>query len=185
LDEYYPADIDKLARLTDNSYTAKEIVNMERVILETLNFEMYGSEPMIFINRYIRAAQKQDDIFFYEMCIFFLDCLITSVKGWSKATDFKAASAVLAALVISEKGSKTIDELWSPTMRHYVWPNPEELRSMVTQMIRVLRNIKVGKIEDKCGLKTKYFSVSRHRNLLGKNIMGVVYVEKALATISS
>ncbi len=52
LEEYYPADIDTLVKLTDRSYTAKEITNMELEILSLVDFVIYGKEPMAFLNRY-------------------------------------------------------------------------------------------------------------------------------------
>ena len=40
LEEYYPAEVGKLLHLTENSYTRKEVVNMERVLIQILNFKV-------------------------------------------------------------------------------------------------------------------------------------------------
>ena len=40
LEEYYPAEVGKLLHLTENSYTWEEVVNMERVLVQILEFKV-------------------------------------------------------------------------------------------------------------------------------------------------
>ena len=40
LEEYYPAEVGKLLHLTENSYTREEVVNMERVLIQILEFKV-------------------------------------------------------------------------------------------------------------------------------------------------
>ena len=40
LEEYYPVDIKKLLHLTENSYTRKEVIHMETVLCEVLDFQV-------------------------------------------------------------------------------------------------------------------------------------------------
>ena len=40
LEEYYPVHIKKLLHLTENSYTKVEVTQMERVLLDVLEFQV-------------------------------------------------------------------------------------------------------------------------------------------------
>ena len=43
LEEYYPADIKKLLHLTEDSYSSREVLEMELVLVEVLEFQVYIS----------------------------------------------------------------------------------------------------------------------------------------------
>ena len=47
LEEYYPAEVAKLLHLTENSYTRQEVVNMERVLIQILNFKVSFRIPKV------------------------------------------------------------------------------------------------------------------------------------------
>ena len=76
LEEYYPANIDELSRLTQNSCSAAKIRKMELQMVAALEFRSYSLDPMLLLNRFIVAAQREDDDAFKEACQFFLDSLI-------------------------------------------------------------------------------------------------------------
>ena len=40
-EEYYPAEVEKLLHLTEDSYSRSEVVSMERVIIQILDFKVY------------------------------------------------------------------------------------------------------------------------------------------------
>ena len=40
IEEYYPAEINKLLHLTENSYSRVDVVNLERVLLQILEFKV-------------------------------------------------------------------------------------------------------------------------------------------------
>ena len=48
LEEYYPAEVGKLLHLTENSYTREEVVNMERVLIQILNFKVGFQYPNLY-----------------------------------------------------------------------------------------------------------------------------------------
>ena len=92
LDEYNPADIKDLCRLTDNSVTSAKILAMERKILEITNFQLYGTEPMTFICRFLKAGSNHfldKTKFTYELSILLMDAML--LKLWK---DTKDASTV-------------------------------------------------------------------------------------------
>jgi len=172
LDEYFPADIHDLCRLTEGTATPIKVLAMEHKILETVNFETYGTEPMTFIRRYLKAAhvwQNSNNVA-YELSIFFMDAMV--LKLWEDPDDArtakKAAVAVFTALVISYINDTTsVEAIWTPNMNFYVWPNYQDLVPMSKSMLQVLKQI-MKDSKNEFSLTTKYKSVSRHSGLLHK-----------------
>merc|ERR1711862_590484 len=93
LDEYHPANINDLCRLTENSVTQDKMLAMEQKILMTINFETYGTEPMTFIRRYLKAAQLSHRIYkgspAYELSILFMDAMV--LKLWDDDQDARTS----------------------------------------------------------------------------------------------
>jgi len=119
LEEYYPADLKELARLTENSWKPIEIVQMELKILQAINFKPISVDPMPFLHRCISAARRSlfvrasyspiDDEIFYELCLFNVDCLIMNYSYWELVPSMKASAAVYAALIVFMKAYNAID----------------------------------------------------------------------------
>ena len=95
LDEYNPADIKDLCRLTENSVTSANILAMERKILEITNFELYGTEPMTFICRFLKAGSHHfldKTKFTYELSILLMDAML--LKLWKDTKDARTVKKV-------------------------------------------------------------------------------------------
>jgi uncharacterized membrane protein (GlpM family) len=64
-------------KLTQDGFRVKEVLRMELAICRGLSFNLFGEEPMAFIDRFILAAQKENDHKFRELCMFFLDVIVS------------------------------------------------------------------------------------------------------------
>ena len=62
---------------------------MEQKVLQIINFEAYGTEPMTFIRRYLKAAQFWQDTVIYELSILFMDAMV--LRLWEDAEDASTA----------------------------------------------------------------------------------------------
>jgi len=121
LEEYYPADLKELSRLTQNSWKPIEIVQMELKILQAINFKSISVDPVPFLHRCISAARRSlflrasyspiDDEIFYELCIFNVDCLIMDYRYWELIPSMKASAAVYAALIVFMKAYNEIQHV--------------------------------------------------------------------------
>jgi len=110
IEEYYPANLKELARLTEDSWKPKEIVEMELRILQGVSFKPISVDPMPFLHRCISAARKSlylrsssspiEEEIFYELCIFNVDSLTINYSYWELLPSLKAAAAVYAALIL-------------------------------------------------------------------------------------
>ncbi|KAL6993372.1 hypothetical protein U1Q18_011489 [Sarracenia purpurea var. burkii] len=66
--------IEDLLFISDRAYTRKEILDMERLMLNTLQFNMSVPTPYVFIKRYLKAAQSDKKLelmsfFLVELCL--------------------------------------------------------------------------------------------------------------------
>jgi len=173
IEEYYPAEINKLLHLTENSYSRVDVVNLERVLLQILEFKAYIPSPQVFLLRYARAALKCGDDQFYETCSFIIDTHLVLPDHSCILPSELAGSAVLLAQLLyklsSASGSKeeespSAKEIWTPTLEFFSNLSLPELLptslEMVKQMIRSCAdNYKYR------GAIGKYQSFSRHKRL--------------------
>jgi len=163
LEEYYPADISKLIHLTMDSYTFKQVIRMEMVILDILDYQLYFPEIMSFLRRYSRAACRHQDRKFVETCQFLVDSVLVDNCFSTILPSKQAAASVLAAsLLYSLNAEQNPNEnsLWTPTLQHYTSYNFEDVVYTARTMIRSILNTK-----DYNAAKDKYNSRSKFQGL--------------------
>jgi len=185
LEEYHPADLRVLAKLTQNSVTEEQIRQMELDMLQTLHFNTYCLDPMIFLHRFIRAAFRQDDRMFIEACCLFLDTSITTASYWAITTSKKCAAAVCAALYLIPPpppvgGSNKDISFWTPTLCYYTGYTHQQVSLLARQMLGILEKTLCLPLETDSGLRVKYKSLSRHCNLFYSTYCRLSNVEKAV-----
>ena len=119
-------------------------------ILKTINFEVYGIEPMTFIRRYLKAAQLGQNMMVYELSILFMDTMV--LKLWvdmeDASTAKKAAVAVFTAIIVTsidlEDSKTSLEKLWTPNMIYYVWSDYYDLVPMSRCSLKALKSILSG-----------------------------------------
>ena len=120
LEEYHHANVKELFKLTAKSCTPMQITNMEMEVLQVLGFSTYSLDPVNYINRFIVAAQREEDILFREACLLCLDCTIPFQKLWAVQTSKKSAAAIMSSLALIPNRPNPIkaeEELWHPTLQ--------------------------------------------------------------------
>lgn len=66
--------VDDFVLISDNAYTKEEVLQMERLILSTLHFNMAVPTPYVFMKRFLKVAQSDEEMerlsfFFMELCL--------------------------------------------------------------------------------------------------------------------
>ncbi|XP_022778107.1 G2/mitotic-specific cyclin CLB2-like [Stylophora pistillata] len=56
-EEIYPPDISDFVYITDDTYTAKQVLKMESLILKTLGFEVCSPTILNFLERFLKATE--------------------------------------------------------------------------------------------------------------------------------
>jgi len=168
LEEYYPVDIKKLLHLTENSYTRVEVIHMERVLLEVLEFQVYLPSPQVFLLRYARAALRSEDPQFLKTCQYLLDSHLTNSSHASLHPSTTAAAAVLASCLLYNLSSSSLTpascSIWTPTLVHYTTCNLSYLASVSRDMVAQVLASSLGTSKF-TGAAVKYKSLSQHQRL--------------------
>nr|QZZ92783.1 cyclin B 2;3 [Larix kaempferi] len=66
--------VDDFVLISDNAYTKEEVLQMEKLILSTLQFNMAVPTPYVFMKRFLKVAQSDEEterlsFFFMELCL--------------------------------------------------------------------------------------------------------------------
>jgi cyclin A len=61
LEEIYPPELSDFAYITDNTYTQQQIVHMERLMLQTLDYHLLAPSSLCFLHRFLQAAGTPAD----------------------------------------------------------------------------------------------------------------------------
>jgi len=173
LEEYYPAEVGKLLHLTENSYTREEVVNMERVLIQILNFKVYIPSPQVFLLRYARAALRSMDDLFYDTCNFIMDThLLLANHSCFPASQSAGASILLSSLLYYVSAndntdiilSPSVETIWTPTLVHFSGYSHTDLLQISLEMVNqmILTSAEDFKFR---GAVNKYTSQSQHQKL--------------------
>jgi len=173
LEEYYPAEVGKLLHLTENSYTRKEVVNMERVLIQILNFKVYIPSPQVFLLRFARAALRSMDDLFYDTCNYIMDThLLLASHSCVPASQSAAASVLLSSLLYYVSAnddtdiilSPSVEIIWTPTLVHYSSYSHTDLLQISLEMVNQMIHTSAEDYKFR-GAVTKYTSQSQHKKL--------------------
>jgi len=170
LEEYYPAEIGKLLHLTENSYTRKDVLVMERVVFQVLKFQCYIPTAQTFLLKYTRAALRSDDDQFYETCCFIIDSqLILPTHPCYLASETAAAATLLSLLlyhVAANRGQEApkMSQIWTETLVFFSGFQCGEILEQAILMVDQM----IAACKDDCKYKGaihKYQSNSQHKKL--------------------
>ena len=59
-EEIYPPIVKDFVYITDNAYTKEDILQMERKILQTLDFNIQTTSAFRFLQRYSKVARSEN-----------------------------------------------------------------------------------------------------------------------------
>ena len=183
VEEYYPAELSKLIHLTENSYKRHHIVQMEKIMLRILNFNVYFPEPMVFMLRFSRAALRSSDSVFLETCQYLIDSFIIHKEFSSTRPSLLAAGSVLAA---SHLYSAPVDahteappSCWTPTLVHYSGYSKAEVEPVALSMLREVFKAATDEDYKYKGAHTKYKSQSQQNRLVLQPHLAPKVISKA------
>ena len=122
--EIYPPPLADFCYITDNTYEREELIQMERRILDVLDFELSVPTTWMFLMRFLRVAEADGEVDCLGMYLAELSLLEYSLLQYLPSQI--AASAVMLALHNAGKPH------WSTTLEHYTGYTPISLRECAT-----------------------------------------------------
>ncbi|XP_078163360.1 cyclin-B2-1-like isoform X2 [Carex rostrata] len=135
-----------LVQISDHAYTREEILNMEWLIVKTLQFNMSVPTPYVFMKRFLQAAQsdKQMDLLSY----FLMELCLVDYNMLRYRPSLLAAAAVYTAQC-SLKGYK----LWTKTSQFHSTYSEDQIIECSRLMVDLHKKAGTGKLT---GVHRKY-----------------------------
>lgn len=96
-EEIYPPSLADFLAVSENKFSKLTVLEFEREILQTLNFEVTAPSAYRFLQRYRRLSMpcNDDEVFFYAQYIQEVQLLDASLLKF-KQSEIAAASIILA-----------------------------------------------------------------------------------------
>jgi len=122
-EEIYAPQVDEFCYITDNTYTREDVLSMERIVLDSLNFDLTHPTTKTFLRRCLSAAESDVKVDFLAGFLSELALLEYTFLRYSQST-IAAASVSLALMTLGRSP-------WSKTLEHYTHMFPCDLRECV------------------------------------------------------
>ncbi|CBJ31007.1 Putative cyclin A [Ectocarpus siliculosus] len=130
-EEIYAPTAEELAHISDNTYTRAEIIAMELVVVNALQFRLTCITPCNFQDRFCLAAKSNARE--RSLVSYLLELLLQDYQGVSLLPSLKAAAALyLARQTLHPRGCPR--EAWTRQTEHYTGYAARELEPCVRRL---------------------------------------------------
>ncbi|CAK9879927.1 unnamed protein product [Sphagnum jensenii] len=129
-EEICAPQVEEFCYITDNTYCREEVLEMERRVLNELNFELTTPTTKSFLRRFVRAAQagfKMPSLNLEFLGNFLAELTLMEYRFLPYLPSLVAASAVFMAKLTLDSSTHP----WDPTLQHYTGYKASELRDCV------------------------------------------------------
>ncbi|XP_023298945.2 G2/mitotic-specific cyclin-B isoform X1 [Lucilia cuprina] len=154
-EELFPPAIADFIYITDDTYTGKQIRQMELQIFKALGCNLSRPLPIHFLRRFSKAADAEDN--HHAMSKYFLElAMIEYDMSHYKPSEIAAASLFLSLNLLKENSNMSSglsNKHWNSTLEWYSRYSPEHLRPIAKKIASVARNAPHAKLK---AVYTKY-----------------------------
>ncbi|XP_061394855.1 G2/mitotic-specific cyclin-B [Musca vetustissima] len=154
-EELFPPAIADFIYITDDTYTGKQIRQMELQIFKALDCNLSRPLPIHFLRRFSKAAEAEDN--HHAMSKYFLElAMIEYDMSHYKPSEIAAASLFLSLNLLKENSNMATglnNKHWNSTLEWYSRYSPEHLRPIAKKIATVARNAPNAKLK---AVYTKY-----------------------------
>ncbi|XXG71885.1 hypothetical protein AAC387_Pa07g1110 [Persea americana] len=138
--------MEDLVLISDRAYTRDEILTMEKLMVNTLQFDMSVPTPYVFMRRFLKAAESEKKL---ELLSFFMiELCLVEYKMLKFPPSLLAAAAIYTAQC-TIKGFRH----WSKTSERYTRYSEDQLLECSMLMVDFHQNAAMGKLT---GIHRKY-----------------------------
>ncbi|XP_070817913.1 G2/mitotic-specific cyclin-B2-like isoform X1 [Chaetodon trifascialis] len=148
-EEMYAPEVGDFAYITDNAYTKAQILEMEQVLLKSLNFQLGRPLPLHFLRRASKVAGS--DVERHTLAKYLMELtLLDYDMVHYRPSEIAAASLCLSQLLL--------DGLpWSPTQQHYSTYDEAHLKPIMQHVAKNVVMVNEGKTKFQA-VRNKYSS---------------------------
>ncbi|CAN1163130.1 CYCB2-4 [Linum perenne] len=138
--------VDDLILISDKAYSRKEVLDMEKLMVNTLQFNMSVPTPYVFMRRFLKAAQSDKKL---ELLSFFLlELCLLEYEMLKFPPSLQSAAAIYTA-----QCSLTGSSQWNKTQEWYTCYSEEQLMECSKLMVGFHQNSASGRLT---GVHRKY-----------------------------
>jgi len=145
-EEIYAPECNDFVYISDGAYTKEQILTMEQLILNTLNFNLTHPSPLHFLRRYSKAAGS--DYTIHTLCKYLIELMMIDVKLLKYTPSQIAAGSVYIARLMTQK-----TPCWTPTLEHYSTYPEAQVHGVAVDMNELLKRAQKSSLK---AIKKKY-----------------------------
>ncbi|XP_074522058.1 G2/mitotic-specific cyclin-B2 isoform X2 [Halichoeres trimaculatus] len=148
-EEMYAPEVGDFAYITDNAFTKSQILEMEQLVLRSLNFQLGRPLPLHFLRRASKVANS--DVERHTMAKYLMELtLIDYDMVHYRPSEIAAASLCLSQLLLGGLP-------WSPSQQHYSTYDQAHLKPIMQHIAKNVVTVNEGKTKFQA-VRNKYSS---------------------------
>ncbi|XP_056268825.1 G2/mitotic-specific cyclin-B2 [Pseudoliparis swirei] len=148
-EEMYAPEVGDFAYITDNAFSTAQILEMEQLVLRTLNFALGRPLPLHFLRRASKVASS--DIERHTLAKYLMELTLLDYD----MVHYRPSEIAAAALCLSQLLLEGLP--WSPTQQHYSTYEASHLKPIMHRIARNVVMVNEGKTKFQA-VKNKYSS---------------------------
>ncbi|XP_043280334.1 G2/mitotic-specific cyclin-B [Venturia canescens] len=178
-EEMYSPDISDFVYISDNAYLKTEILQMEMLIIRTLDYSMGRPLPLHFLRRYSKAGRALP--VHHTMAKYFLEESLVCYELSHYPPSLIAAAAIYLSFFVI--GNDDADEglvIWTNTMVHYSTYTKDDILPVVRDIASAVVNAEKSKYQAvrKKYTHAKHMKISLRPELKSPTMLSLVNVVK-------
>ncbi|CAL5206373.1 unnamed protein product [Lathyrus oleraceus] len=138
--------LEEFVTITDNTYSKKEMLKMEKEVLNVLQFQLSVPTIKTFLRRFIQAAQSSYKAAYPEL-EFMANYLAELTLVEYSFLQFRPSKIAASAVFLARWTLGQSEHPWNPTLEHYTNYKASELKTTVLALLDLQLNNTKG-----CGL---------------------------------
>ncbi|XP_041650456.1 G2/mitotic-specific cyclin-B2 isoform X2 [Cheilinus undulatus] len=148
-EEMYAPEVGDFAYITDDAFTKSQILEMEQLVLRSLNFQLGRPLPLHFLRRASKVANS--DVERHTLAKYLMELTLLDYD----MVHYRPSEIAAASLCLSQR---LLDGLpWSPTQQHYSTYDEAHLKPIMQHIAKNVVMVNDGKTKF-TAVKKKYSS---------------------------
>ncbi|XP_044215006.1 G2/mitotic-specific cyclin-B2-like isoform X1 [Thunnus albacares] len=148
-EEMYAPEVGDFAYITDNAFTKSQILEMEQLVLRSLNFQLGRPLPLHFLRRASKVANS--DVERHTLAKYLMELTLIDYD----MVHYRPSEIAAASLCLSQRLLEGLP--WSPTQQHYSTYDEAHLRPIMQHIAKNVVIVNEGKTKFQA-VKNKYSS---------------------------
>lgn len=132
-EEIYPPIVKDFVYITDNAYTKEEILQMERKMLQVLDFNIQITSSFRFLERYVKVAKT--DMVILNLSRYLVELSLVNYKMLKYTNSNLAASALYLSLKMTKSQTP-----WSDVLTKHTQYKESQVRQCAKDLFQLLQD---------------------------------------------